>query len=255
MLPKRIIILDTETISLTKPYIYDLGFIVAELDESINQYKPIAQSQQIIEQIYDNLALFTTAYYENKRLTYTNLMKGKTAKKIKYGFALRHLQNMIKQYDVQMLCAYNSPFDKKALKFTSDFFKYANDFQNIAWLDIHAVANEYLHKHETYINFALENEWFNASGYLQTNAQNTYGFLLNEPTYQEPHTSLQDCIIEMDILNVCIDKGFDNSEPIQKSFITTNKLQVMNVKTAEKTYSFKYSKRVNHKNGDITLKK
>ena len=51
MLPKRIIILDTETISITKPYIYDLGFIVAELDESTNQYKAIAQSQQVIEQI------------------------------------------------------------------------------------------------------------------------------------------------------------------------------------------------------------
>lgn len=254
MLPQTIIVLDTETISITKPYIYDLGFIVARLNNETNRYEIIEKSQQIIEQIYDNLALFTTAYYESKRLTYTNLMKGKRAKKIKYGFALRHLQNTIEKYDVRVLTAYNAPFDKKALKFTSNFFKYENDFQSFQWLDIHAIANNFIHLHESYIEYAGKNEWFNPSGYLQTNAEKTYAFLEKNPNYKESHTSLEDCIIELEILNASIERGFDNTVELGQKFVEAKKEQSLILKSRGKEYTFKYEKRINHKNGNITLK-
>ena len=65
MLPNKIMILDTETIGLEKCFVYDIGFIVAELQEN-GFYKPIVKSQFIIEQVYDNRELFETAYYNDK---------------------------------------------------------------------------------------------------------------------------------------------------------------------------------------------
>lgn len=254
MLPKRIIVLDTETISIDKPYIYDLGFIVAELDENL-KYQVIYQSQQVIQQIYDNKALFATAYYESKRKIYTSMMKGRKAKKIKYGFALRNLMLVAEQFEVNDILAYNSPFDKRALNFTTNFFKLKNELDNKNWLDIHAIANNYIHKHKEYIEYATNLEWFNTSGYLQTNAEKTFAFLTNNKDFKEEHTSLQDCLIELDILNSCIEKGFDNSEEMKTSFVKAETKQTLKIKIDDKVYDFEYSKRINHKNGDITLKK
>lgn len=251
MLPQKILLIDTETISIEKRYIYDFGYIIAELKEGV--YQPIVKSQNIIEQIYDNLALFTTAYYESKRKEYTNLMKGRTAKKVKYGFAMQTLKHLMKEHGIEYAIAYNSGFDKGALEFTTDFFKTQNVFENIKWLDLLAISNNLIHLHESYINVAKERKWFNESGYLQTNAEKTYAFITSDYGYVEPHTSLQDCEIELSILNECVKRGLDIKTTYKSKYILSGAKQYLNIEHNGKNYSFGYNKKINRKDGTISL--
>lgn len=251
MLPQKILLIDTETISIEKRYIYDFGYIIAELKDGV--YQPIIKAQNIIEQIYDNLALFTTAYYESKRKEYTNLMKGRTAKKVKYGFAMQTVKHLIKEHNIEYAIAYNSGFDKVALEFTTNFFKTQNVFENIQWLDLLAISNNLIHLHESYIEVAKERKWFNESGYLQTNAEKTYAFLSGNYDYAEPHTSLQDCEIELAILNECVQRGLDIKTTYKSRYILSGAKQYLQIEHNGKNYSFGYNKRINRKNGVISL--
>jgi len=251
MLPTKILLIDTETISIEKRYIYDFGYIIAELKNGI--YIPIVKSQNIIEQIYDNLALFTTAYYQNKRKDYTKLMQGRTAKKVKYGFAMQTLKHLIKEHSIEYVTAYNSGFDKDAIAFTTDFFKTQNVFENLKWFDLLALSNNLIHLHESYIEIAKEKGWFNESGYLQTNAEKTYAFITKNYEYKEPHTSLQDCEIELAILNECVNRGFDILTNYKSKFILSGAKQYLRIEHNGKEYAFGYNKKINRKNGIISL--
>lgn len=251
MIPHKILLIDTETISIEKRYIYDFGYIIAELQNNV--YEPMIKSQNIIEQVYDNLALFTTAYYQNKRKTYTNLMKGRTAKKVKYGFAMQTLKHLIKEHNIQYVIAYNSGFDKGAIEFTTDFFKTQNVFKDLIWLDLLAISNNLIHLHESYIDIAKEKRWFNESGYLQTNAEKTYAFISGNYDYIEPHTSLQDCEIELSILNECVKRGFNVKTTYKSKYILSGAKQYLHIEHNGKNYSFGYNKKIKRKNGVISL--
>lgn len=218
MFYKRIIVLDTEAISLQKPFIYDLGFIVAEWNGM--EYIPIYRSQAIIEQIYHNRELFATAYYGEKRPRYTSLLKGRKAKKKKFGWAIHHLLKMIKFYEVEALFAYNNGFDIKALNFTAKNFNYNVDFNNFIWHDILAIANNFIHNSLDYMEFAKENDLLGASKrYVQTNAEATYKYITNNVNYIEPHMALQDSEIELDILNEAIKLGYNMKIETKKRFL------------------------------------
>ena len=254
-LPSSILVLDTETISIDKAFIYDLGYIVAKLDTETLQYVAVERSQEIISQIYDNKPLFETAYYSNKRKIYTSLMKGRTAKKNKFGYALQKLKHTIKEHNITHVFAYNSNFDFRAVQQTADLFKAQNTLKDLMWVDILAVANHYIHQTTHYTTYAGQNGWINASGYIQTNAEKTYAFLTKNPDYVEPHTSLQDCEIELEILNACVLRGWNNESDYKKRFIASDKKQTLTIKTGDKEYSFSYTKRINRKNGEIVLTK
>lgn len=252
MLPKKILILDTETISIDKPYIYDLGYIVAELID--NQYVAIERHQRIIEQIYDNQALFSTAYYEKKRLKYTSLMKGRKAKKNKYGFALQELNRIIQYHEIETVFAYNSPFDKRAVQFTTSFFKTQDILGSKNWLDLLSIANNFIHNTVQFTDFALKSNSVNPSGLILTNAEVTYQFITGDLLFIEDHTSLADAEIELAILNECIKNGYNNDIEYKRSFIESGKVQYLKIETPEKTYTFKYNKKIKRKNGTIVLK-
>lgn len=254
-LPNNIIVLDTETISIDKAFIYDLGYIVAKLDAETQQYKIIERSQEIITQIYDNKPLFETAYYSNKREIYTSLMKGRTAKKNKFGYAMQKLKHIIKEHNITHIFAYNSSFDYRAVQQTADLFKAQNTLKDLVWVDILAVANHYIHQTTHYTTYAGQNGWVNPSGYIKTDAEKTYGFLTNNPDYTEPHTSLQDCEIELFILNSCVARGWNNETEYSKKFVASGSNQVLKITVGEKVYSFNYTKRINKKNGEIVLTK
>lgn len=252
-LPKKIIVLDTETISLNKPFVYDIGYIVAELNTETLQYEPILKSQHIIEQIYDNKELFSTAYYEEKRKFYTNLMKSRSAKKTKLGYATQIISNLLKVYEINIIFAYNSSFDEKVFNFNSDYFKIKNPFKNYQWVDILGIANNFIHNTNEYKNFANEKDFVTEAGNIETNAEKTFAFLTQNESYKEEHTSLQDAEIELTILNKCVMLGFTEVKKYTKSFIEADKIQQLNIITKDKTYNFPYRKKSNTKKG-IVLK-
>lgn len=203
-----ILIVDTEAIDLQKPFIYDIGLIVAKRNEK-GQYQSIVENSFIIKQVYNNKELFYTAYYGNKRPKYVSLMKGKHSVQKYYGHAMRYIQSIVKQYDIKNVYAYNCWFDKKAFEFTSAFYKQKNAFKNLWWNDILAIANNFIHNEKEYNQFCVDNDYVTDSQNLKANAEITYQYLSNDTSFIEDHIGLSDSRIELEILNKSIANGYD----------------------------------------------
>lgn len=189
-------ILDTETVGLIKPFTYDIGFLV--LDEDL---KVVDSRHYIIEQIYRNKELFATAYYSTKKPKYTNLMKGKKAEKIKLGHATQKIATIIKKYGITKVYAYNSNFDRNALKFTTEFYKVKNPFASLQFIDIMILAKKLYNSCE-YQAFAIKNDFTTEKGNLKHTAETVYAFIIGDSEYKEEHLSIPDCKIELEILKV-----------------------------------------------------
>ena len=204
---KNIMVVDTEAIDLNKKFIYDIGFIIAKNNGS----ELVTQEEHslIQKQVFQNKMLFFTAHYKKKKPLYTKMLKGRTGKQKHFGHSLRFMEKLMKKYEVQKIFAYNSPFDKDAFKFTIQYFGTRNIFYGKGWYDIHAIANHYIHNTKEYMDYCVENGFITKKGYLQTNAEKTYGFITNNPNYKEIHTGLEDSKIELEILNHCIKNGYD----------------------------------------------
>jgi hypothetical protein len=214
---KHILIIDTEAIGLEKPFIYDIGLIVAEHTEQ--GYKPIITNSFVIKQIYDNQLLFQTAYYYNKKPLYTKSMQGRKSYKRYWGHVARYIDKLVAVYDIKSVYAYNSPFDKKAVETTSKILKAYQPLKRVEWRDIMAVSNELIHQTTDYKAYCERNGGITPKGYYQTNAERTYQFIKGEPNFTEQHTGLADALIELDILNHCITNGYDQTKYYRKQFI------------------------------------
>ena len=59
----KICVFDTETTNLEKPFCYNVGFLIYDTDEQ----KILEKKEFVIEQVWHNIPLFSTAYYADKR--------------------------------------------------------------------------------------------------------------------------------------------------------------------------------------------
>ena len=82
---KKIIVLDTETCGgFASPLVYDFGYVIA------NEKGEIIKSRSyVIKEVYDNKALFETAYYKEKRPLYEEKIANGLAKAVYWGYALK----------------------------------------------------------------------------------------------------------------------------------------------------------------------
>jgi len=205
---QKIIVVDTETIDISKRFIYDIGFIVANKSET-GQFESEVEHSFIVKQVFDNKILFHTSYYKKKRPLYTKGLKGRTMKRKHFGHILRFMKVLIKKDKIDRIYAYNSPFDKKGFEYNIDYFGTENIFKGVGWYDILAIANNFIHNTKEYQDFCKLHNHITTKNYYKTNAEITYAFITNNPSYKEIHTGLEDSKIELEILNYCIAKGYD----------------------------------------------
>ena len=77
-----ICIFDTETTSLDKPFCYNIGYIIVDIETGTT----LLQRDYVVEQIWHNLPLFQSAYYANKRPLYVSRMRTRLASMSKFGY-------------------------------------------------------------------------------------------------------------------------------------------------------------------------
>lgn len=197
---KIIMVLDTETLGLNNPTIYELGYVIHNQDTK----KVLKERDYLIKQIYDNKELFASAYYSNKRPLYEEKIANGLAKAVYWGYALKVLINDIERYGVEEIYAYNSKFDTKAfihtmkqLKAITKFEPQIKDIMN----HINSITDT-----EDYINFCVSN------GYMtkhkkprpQKKAETLYRYLTKNIDFIEDHMALEDSQIELYILKVAL---------------------------------------------------
>jgi hypothetical protein len=192
----KIIVLDTETLGLQNPTIYELGFIIYDTETNTI----IKERDYLIKQVYDNLDLFNTAYYSSKRPIYEEMLVSKLIKRVYWGYALNMLLKDIEKYNVSEIYAYNSRFDKNAINHTIQALNGAKGFES----DILDIMN-YI---QPIVSTQDYQDFCESNGYMtkhktprpQKKAETLYRYLTNNTDFIEDHMALLDSQIELTIL-------------------------------------------------------
>lgn len=196
-------ILDTETTSLDKPFCYDIGYTIFDMDTMML----VKDMHYVVEQTWHNLPLFESAYYKEKRPRYIALMRQHKASMDKWGYIMRNMYRDIKQYNITDAYAYNSDFDDKVITFNCDWFKCNNPLENVTIHDIWGYASEFITNNAAYTAFCEQYERFTDTGNYKGSAEVVYQYLTNNPDFVEEHMGLYDSQIETYILAACIERG------------------------------------------------
>ena len=247
----NIVIFDTETTSLNKPFTYNIGYVIKN-----EQNETLLAKDFVVEQIWHNLPLFSTAYYNEKRPLYVSAMKSRKTIMKKFGYICQEMIRDFSKFEVTCAYAYNSSFDEKVFNFNCDWFKCNNPFDNIPIYDIRGNVHNFL-VNKDFFKFCEDFEEFTDSGNYSTTAETLYRYLTNNVNWNEDHTALSDSLIEAEILFATIDAGahLNTSYPTKRS-IERNINRVLHIQTAEQTdYYFNYEKiRINKQKTEIKLK-
>ena len=198
----NIVIFDTETTSLDKPFCYNIGYLIVNVETQT----VLTKKDFVVEQTWHNKMCFASAYYADKRPIYIKAMKARTVKMEKYGYICQEMIRDFNKYDVIRAFAYNSSFDEKVFNFNCDWFKCNNPFDNITIKDIRGFVHQFLID-DNYKAFCELNKNFTESGNYSTTAETVTQYITNNKDFVEDHTALSDSIIECNILFYCLNKG------------------------------------------------
>ena len=196
----NILIFDTETTGLDKPFCYDVGYYIYDTDNS----QAIVRKHFVIEQVWHNLPLFESAYYKDKRPAYVQLMRQHKAEMNKWGYVMQEIKRDIRKHGVTDAYAYNSDFDDKVFAFNCDWFKCTNPLDTIAIHDIWGYASRFITCTESYHNFCEVHELFTDTGNYKGSAEAVYRYLQDDNSFEEAHMGLYDVDIETTILSYCV---------------------------------------------------
>ena len=136
----NIMVFDTETISVGKPYCYNIGYVIYDTDGK----QILCKRDFVVEQVWNNRPLFDTAYYADKRPIYVSRMRGRQTEMSKYGFIQAQMIRDIQNYKVDGAYAFNSKFDDGVFEFNADRYGCRNALDTLPIYDIRGYAMRYL---------------------------------------------------------------------------------------------------------------
>lgn len=209
---RNYIVLDTEGADTVKHFdgkahpesslFYDLGFVVVDGKTGVI----LEKHSYINTDVYFNNDLMTSAYYADKRKRYDDGMC--------YEWTLadtrtimREFQDACERYNVREVWAYNARYDMTITAHTvhamSNGFVESFIPDGVMWRDIWDYAGSTLCKTRKYVQWCLERGYTSAKGNPMTRAEVVYQYLIDDDSFIEAHTALEDAKIEAAILHKC----------------------------------------------------
>lgn len=212
----NIVIFDTETTSLDKPFCYNIGYVIANVETE----QILSRKDFVVEQVWHNKMCFASAYYAEKRPIYIKAMRVKETKMEKFGYICQEMIRDFKKFEVEYAFAYNCKFDEKVFDFNCDWFKCNNPFDDVEIKDIRGFVHQFIIDDE-YKKFCENNERFTESGNYSTTAETVMQYISDNTDFIEDHTALSDSLIETQILFETLNRGAEIFEnyPIKRSII------------------------------------
>lgn len=196
----NIMVFDTETTSIDKPFCYDVGYLIANAETE----EVLVRRHYVVEQVWHNLPLFESAYYKDKRPLYVSLLRSRKTILDKWGYIMRQISKDMRNYCVTMAYAYNSDFDEKVMNFNNEWFRTINPFETIQIYDIWAMATNFITNRADYQQFCEEHKFFSDTGNYKSSAEVVYRFITHNPEFVEEHMGAMDGDIEASILFHCV---------------------------------------------------
>lgn len=245
----NIVVFDTETTDLKKPFCYNVGYLIADGDSR----EILLRREFCAEQTWSNLQLFQSAYYADKRPLYVNRMRQRKIVLDKWGYIMQQMKRDFAAFEVAGAYAYNSPFDETVFNYNCDWFKTQNPFDNIPIFDIRGYVHQFL-VDETFKKFCEDNEYFTESGNYSTTAETLFRYISGDYNFNEEHTALADSEIEFEILMNCVEHGAElgRDYPVMKTIPRVVEKTLSIGYRGEEFTEYKYTKKY-ERNGKITL--
>lgn len=220
------LILDTETVSVNKPFAYNIGYVIANNDGIM-----IARDF-IVSEIWNNKPLFETAYYADKRPLYIAAMKAKKAIKMSYRAIMAQLAIDIATYNITSIYAYNCDFDERVLDYNCNWYHCQDPTDSLPYFDIRGYAHKCFCQTKEYIDFCEDNQFFTEGGAISSTAEAVYRFITDDTEFIEAHTALADSVIEWEILDRCLAMGAQDETAYKPArTIPRSAPQIMVIKT------------------------
>lgn len=200
MKPKHYLVLDTETASLTGE-VYDLGWVVCKKDGV-----PLRKQSFLISEVLYNPKLMMGAYFASKIFShYIPLIAAQDIVVKKWEEVADIFRRDMEEYNVQVVCAYNLPFDMRAIK--QMVTTYGNQKLLPYRVDLLCLWNaccELRLNSWGYKAFCGIHGGISDAGNFRTSAEWAYRYLTQDATFRESHTALHDAEIEAELLAWCI---------------------------------------------------
>lgn len=207
----KVLVFDTETVSLDKPFMYNLGWVVLDLESGEN----VEEKDYVIERVWHNTELMNTAYYKEKRPLYIKRMRSRKVKMLPLSKVLGDLRKTIKKFNIKVAYAFNSHFDERVFDYNCEFYRLNNPLEEVEIRDIRKIVlggRFNINDYKEFIKESLESceteaerakikaKFITEKGRVKTTAESIYCYLMSDCNYCEEHTALEDSKIETEIL-------------------------------------------------------
>lgn len=209
---KHFLVLDTETHGVEKKLVYDIAWTVTDKSGDIVKtrnylVREIITNPDIMRGVIDNQSgriLEPGAYYHAKIYTqYLEMLDINFSPMIRdFAAIVEILREDIKTYGIDVISAYNFPFDSGAIRDTAKFLEFDGKVleSRVNFLDLYLFACQWLFTQKNYKRIADRMEWKSPAGNYRTTAEHAYRYISGDWNFSESHTALNDAIIETDIL-------------------------------------------------------
>ncbi len=209
MKQKTFLTLDTETTGIgARPMVFDFAYVIA------TRTKILLERKFLIREILTNPKIMLGALY-NK--TWRDMMGGKLFRHYIPGLhsgelqlfgwrdALEIMRDDILTYGVDVIVAYNLPFDLRAMNKTHQRITEKNiNFSRFDLLCLWEFSCSTVCKEALYHDIAWQQGraagWITDADNIRTNAEKVYAYLSGDLNFVESHTALEDAQIETEIL-------------------------------------------------------
>lgn len=194
------LVVDTETANgLDDALVYDYGFKV--VDRHGNVYH---QDSMLIYDIFVlERELMQSAYYAEKIPMYEEMYQKKEIRMVRFNTARKLTADVMAEYGITKVWAYNARFDRNALNTTMRYLtksKYRYFFpRGTEVCCIWSVACQTICQQKAYFQFVEKHDLV-TKGRVKTSAEVVYQFLEQNRDFVESHTALEDVGIETQIL-------------------------------------------------------
>lgn len=201
------LVIDTETAPTHKTkypdgslsLVYDMGGVVRDTKtgEIVHSFSFV-----IADTFYNN-RMMQSAYYANKLPQYHAGIANNDWLTVPFKYAHDYICNLISEYGIKSVWAYNAQFDIATLDNSISFYSngWINKFfpSTVTLKDIWARCSN-ITGTEKYVQYCFDNGYLSEKGNPQTKAEIVYRFLTQNNSFIESHTARSDAEIEAYIL-------------------------------------------------------
>lgn len=207
----NVIVLDTETTnSLEEPIAYDIGWAVVNLETN----KVIKTESYAVAEIFLDKEIMSVAYFAEKIPSYWDEIRGGDRKLARLKTIRFSLLNDCYAYNIKEIYAHNARFDDMALKLTQRYLTGSKYRFFLPWgvrvCDTLKMARKAFGQEEQYTTFCQENGYTMQNGKNRYTAEILYRYLSNNNNFEEEHRSIDDVLIEKEILFACRARGVED---------------------------------------------